>query len=99
MKRAGLSLIKEYQLLPKETIQKIESYRSKHEQDVIIGRMERTNKELVKATYATLKDLRGSIKKGAEWVAKSDVGEFAIQYKKSLFEDIKSGTTDTTEEE
>ena len=49
MKRAGLSLIKEYQLLPKETIQKIESYRSKHEQDVIIGRMERTNKELVKA--------------------------------------------------
>lgn len=49
MKRAGLSLIKEYQLLPKETIKKIESYRSKHEQDVIIGRMERTNKELVKA--------------------------------------------------
>ena len=49
MKRAGLSLIKEYQLLPKETIQKIESYRSKHEQDVIIGRMERTNKELVEA--------------------------------------------------
>ena len=48
MKRAGISLIKEYQLLPEETIKKIESYRSKHEQDVIIGRMERTDKDLVK---------------------------------------------------
>lgn len=47
MENAGLSLIKEYQLLPKETIKKIESYRSKHEQKVIIGKMEKTNKELV----------------------------------------------------
>lgn len=47
MENAGLSLIKEYQLLPKETIERIESYRSKQEQKVIIGKMERTNKELV----------------------------------------------------
>lgn len=47
MKRAGLSLIKEHQLLPEETIKQIENYRSKYEQDVLIGQLERKNKALV----------------------------------------------------
>ena len=58
MKRAGLSLIKEYKLLPKETIQKIENYRTKYEQDVIIGQLERKDKKLVEAKKQAFTSVR-----------------------------------------
>ena len=58
MKRAGLSLIKEYQLLPPETIQKIENYRTKYEQDVIIGQIERKDKKLVEAKKQAFSSVR-----------------------------------------
>ena len=49
------------------------------------------NADLAKIAYETIKDFKGSLKKGKDYALQSKVGEFAIQYKKSLFEDLKSG--------
>ena len=49
------------------------------------------NADLAKIAYETIKDFKGSLKKGKDYALQSKVGEFAVQYKKSLFEDLKSG--------
>lgn len=47
MKSAGLSLIKEFQLLPKKTINKLDDIYDKEKRNKEIGLLERNNKELV----------------------------------------------------
>ena len=47
MKSAGLSLIKEFQLLPKKTIKKLDDIYDKEKRNKEIGLLERNNKELV----------------------------------------------------
>lgn len=47
MERAGLNLIREYQLLPDSTIKKLQAM-GKHDCDVSIGNLQRKNKEFAK---------------------------------------------------
>ena len=57
MRRAGLSIIKEKGLLPEEEIKKLESM-DKHDSDVAIGKMERSNKELREKKKEGFKEYR-----------------------------------------
>ena len=56
-----------------------------------ISEMVEQNAELTKQAYEAAKDYKGSIKKASDFIIKSDVGEAAIQMKKSIWEDLKSG--------
>ena len=49
------------------------------------------NEELGRVLYESVKDFKGTTKKAAKYVSESAVGEFAKEYKKAFFEDIKSG--------
>ena len=57
-----------------------------------IASFTKTNEELGKELYASVKDMKGTVKKMQTKVMDSDVYEFASAYKKNLFEDLKSGT-------
>lgn len=50
-----------------------------------------SNKELGLILYKSVKDIKGTVAKGYDYVIKSAVGEAAAEYKKALFEDIKTG--------
>lgn len=56
-----------------------------------IASFTKTNEELGKEFYASVKDMKGTVKKIQNYVMESDVYEFASAYKKNLFEDLKSG--------
>ena len=49
------------------------------------------NEELGRVLYESVKDFKGTTKRAAKYVSESAVGEFAKEYKKAFFEDIKSG--------
>ena len=49
------------------------------------------NSELGKILYESIKDFKGTSIKLRDIALKSKVGEFAIEYKKAFFEDLKSG--------
>ena len=57
MRRGGLSIIKEKQLLPEDQIRKLESM-DKHDSNVEIGKMERSNKQLREGKKAGFKEYR-----------------------------------------
>ena len=49
------------------------------------------NKDLGKILYESVKDFKNTARKTTDYVLKSQVGEFATEYKKAFFEDLKSG--------
>ena len=49
------------------------------------------NKELGKILYQSVKDFKGTINKGYNYALNSQIGVAAKEYKKALFEDIKTG--------
>lgn len=57
------------------------------------------NAELGKVLYESVKDFKGTTKRAKDYVIKSKVGEFAVEYKKSLFESIKTGKLYSKEQE
>ena len=64
------------------------------EMNPTIEQLASDNADLGKIIYESIKDVKGATRKAKDAFAKSDVGEFAIQYKKSLFEDILAKTDD-----
>ena len=49
------------------------------------------NEELGRVLYESVKDFKGTSRKAAKYISQSSVGEFAKEYKKAFFEDIKTG--------
>lgn len=49
------------------------------------------NAELGKVLYESVKDLKGTSLRAKKYISESSVGEFAREYKKAFFEDIKTG--------
>lgn len=56
-----------------------------------IASFTKTNEELGKELYESVKDIKGTAKKVQTNIMGSDVYEFASAFKKNLFEDLKSG--------
>ena len=49
------------------------------------------NSDLTKMVYESIKDYKGTVRRAKDFVIQSDVGEAAIQMKKSILEDLKTG--------
>lgn len=49
------------------------------------------NQDLGKALYESVRDYKSTFKKAQKAISESDVYDFAVSYKRNLFEDLKSG--------
>ena len=61
------------------------------EMNPVIHSFTETNADLGKELYTAVKDYKGTAKKIKKSVLDSDVYEFAKNYKKNLFDDLKTG--------
>ena len=57
----------------------------------VITDMAESNAEIFKSAYTSIRNSRSTVKRISKTIAKSQMGELAVELKKNILEDLKSG--------